>query len=184
MWSYLQQKHDVRRIPCYVVTVLVCIWFAACGSNGDVLQMQSSTKSASPQVVLNNTGKLVDPDRVPGALRHTGLHIIFRYGPIPTGFTGSTYGTASNAHGAKINFGFFTTPVAKAGEYERPELAKLVPGATNEGSTIGESYIAITSAGAGSKRDGQKEREEFGIASELHWAVAGLAPKALREEGP
>lgn len=184
MGGYLQQKHGVRQVVCYAVTVLVCIWFAACGGNGGAPKMQSSAKSGDPQVVLNNSGKVVDPNRVPEALRHTGLHIIFRYGPIPAEFTGATYGTASNAHGTKINFGFFITPIAKAGEYERPELAKLVPGATNEGSTIGESYIAITSAGAGSKREGQKEREEFGIASELHWAVAGLAPRALREEGP
>jgi hypothetical protein len=113
------------------------------------------------------------------------LHIVFRPGPIPVGFVSALYGTASNSHGASINFGFFFVTSDKAGSYNRAELEKLVPRATSEGSTNGESYIVDTSAGVHSKRVGSRVREEeLSMAGELHWAVAGLAPKALEEEGP
>jgi hypothetical protein len=133
---------------------------------------------------MGDSGKIVDPEEVPGALRHTGFHIVFRPGPLPTDFVSALYGTASNAHGISINFGFLFVPNDSAGAYDRPELEKLVPDATAEGSTSGESYIAITSAGAHSKKESSRMREEFDIAGTLQWAVAGLAPKALREEGP
>jgi hypothetical protein len=134
---------------------------------------------------MSDYERVVDPAKVPEALKRTGLHIASRSGPIPTDFVSAIYGVASNSHGTNINFGFFFARDRKAGEYERPELAKLVPHATNEGSTAGESYIAITSAGARDRRVGSRLREEeLRIAGELHWAVAGLAPKALEEEGP
>jgi hypothetical protein len=134
---------------------------------------------------MGDSGKIIDPEKVPGTLRHTGFHIVFRSGPLPTDFVSAIYGTASNAHGISINFGYFFVPNDKAGAYDRPELEKLVPDATAEGSTSGESYITITSAGAHSKQGSSRAREEeFNIAGTLQWAVAGLAPKALREEGP
>jgi hypothetical protein len=171
------------------VTALLCVLVTGCGGNGSGrTQSNSNIASGVPDttvgVAMGDSGKIVDPEEVPGTLRHTGFHIVFRSGPLPTDFVSAIYGTASNAHGISINFGFFFVPNDRAGVYDRPELKKLVPDATAEGSTSGESYIVITSAGARSKRESSRTREEFSIAGELHWAVAGLAPKALREEGP
>lgn len=174
----------------YVVTALLCVLVMGCGGNGGSrTQSNSNIASGRPDTAVGvatvDSGKIVDPKGVPEALRHTGFHIVFRSGPLPTDFVSAIYGTASNAHGTSINFGFFFAPNDKAGAYDRPELEKLVPDATAEGSTSGESYIVVTSAGAHNKRIGSKIREEeASIAGELHWAVAGLAPKALREEGP
>ena len=178
----------MRGVRC-AVTVSLCVLVAGCGRNGSSrTQSNSSNVSGVPDapvgVAIGDSGKIVDPEKVPGALRHTGFHIAFRYGPIPTDFVSAIYGTASNAHGTSINFGYLFAPNDSAGAYDRPELEKLVPEATAEGSTSGESYIAITSAGARSKRESARRREEFNIAGTLQWAVAGLAPKALREEGP
>jgi hypothetical protein len=99
-------------------------------------------------------------------------------------FANTVYGTASNAHGKSINFGFFFVNDTHAASRYSAALQKLVPNATDEGSTSGESYIIVTSAGAHGKPNSRGTREEFGIAGELHWAVAGLARKALEEEGP
>src|SRR5262249_38151586 len=102
----------------------------------------------------------------------------------PVDFDGAIYGTASNSRGVRVNFGFFFIPGDKAGEHFRPALMRLVSGATAEGSTTGESYIEITSAGGNRKSKSRKASEELELAGDLHWAVAGLARKALEEEGP
>src|SRR5580704_1435941 len=177
----------MRRIAISTIPALALLLVTGCGANSGRMQSNSNIASSVPDttvgVTMGDSGKIVDPEEVPAALKHTGFHIAFRPGTIPTDFVSAIYGTASNAHGISINFGFFFVPNDKAGEYDRPELERLVPDATAEGSTSGESYIAITSAGARSKQESSRTREEFRIAGELHWAVAGLAPKALREEG-
>lgn len=180
----------VPRVLSCVVMILGCLLVVGCGESSHNQSLsKSGTTLTVPDTMVGiargESGKIVDPERVPGILRRTGLHIVFRPGPIPPGFVSAIYGTASNSHGASINFGFFFVTNDKAGSYNRAELEKLVPEATDEGSTNGESYIVDTSAGTRDKRIGPRIREEeFGMAGELHWAVAGLAPKALKEEGP
>lgn len=100
----------------------------------------------------------------------------------PASVVRALYGTARNSQGTAISFGFFITDNERAALLE-PIVEKLVPDATEEGSTSGQSYVIITTAGAGSK-DKRRKSEELTMAGELHWAVAGLAPKAVEQEGP
>jgi hypothetical protein len=125
---------------------------------------------------------VVDPKKVVGAIRSTSFRITLRAGQTPPHFARAVYGTARNARGTSVNFGFFLTGGANAQDYFEPSLMRLVPGATVQGSTAGESYIAITSAGSAGPSGNPKTEEEFTIADTVQERVAGLARKALEEE--
>jgi hypothetical protein len=132
----------------------------------------------------NEEGKVVDPAKVPAALTGTGLHVVFRRGPRPANFDKAIYGTARNIRGVAIDFGFFFVPDDKAEGYVSPEIERLVPNATDEGTTAGMSFIEITSAGAHRKPTDPRKGEELSMAGTLGFAVAKLAPKAFDIEGP
>jgi hypothetical protein len=177
-----------------VVIALSCCMLAGCGGNS------TQSGKTSGQTTSNNaeranapggassvpsaSGRVVDASRVPDAIKHVGFQIILRAGRTPPQFVGSVYGTARNSHGASVNFGIFMSGDQNASRYFVPSLSKLVPGATREGSTSGESWIAVTSAGAGGSPGSRKAEEEFSMAGTLQERVAGLARKALEEEGP
>jgi hypothetical protein len=161
------------------VVSCACIALIGCGSGG-----AHNDDGAWVDPSVYQSGKVVNPEEVPRRLRHTSLRVVFRSAQKPADFDSAIYGTASNSRGIQVNFGFFFIPGDKAGEHFRPALKRLVPGATDEGSTSGESYIVITSAGRNHKRGSREAGEELELAGDLHWAVAGLAHKALEEEGP
>ncbi len=136
------------------------------------------TTGAAPKL---SPGQIVNPTRVPAVILHSGYEIVFRRAPTPAPFARAIFGTARNSRGTTIEFGFLLTGGSPAGEYYRPALRKLVPHATAEGSTAGETYISITSAGAGGAA-GRRSEEEFEMADALQTSVASLAPKAHLEE--
>jgi hypothetical protein len=126
---------------------------------------------------------VVDPAKISGAVRDSGFQVVLRPGPTPAPFVRAIYGVARNARGRSVNFGFFVTANTSAGEDLTPAVEKLVPGATAEGSTAGESYVAVTSAGAPHGPERQT-KEEFEIADRLQLRVAHLAGEAFVKEGP
>jgi hypothetical protein len=177
-----------------VVIAISCCMLVGCGGDGTRSAKTSgrtTSNSTGQRSIPENTngvpsasGRVVDASRVPNAIKSVGLQIILRLGKTPPQFVGAVYGTARNSHGTSVNFGIFLSGDQNASRYFVPALRKLVPGATREGSTSGESYIAITSAGAGGSPTSRKSEEEFSIAGTLQERVAGLARKALEEEGP
>ncbi len=129
-----------------------------------------------------SSGQVVEPSKVVDALERTGFQIVFRAGPTPAHFVRAIYGTARDPRGGVIvNFGFFLTGGANAQNYYDAALRKLVPGATAEGSTVGESYVSITSAGSAGGSSAEAE-EEFSVADTLQVRVAALAHQAFEEE--
>jgi hypothetical protein len=165
-----------------------CAALVGCGSSGNkaaVTNGDSSTAAArAERRPVQDGSVVVDPQRVPAAIGRTGLKIVFRPGPTPSAFVRAVYGTARNRLGTSVNFGFFLTGNVSAEGLESEGL-RLVPDATQIGSTAGESYVAITSAGShGGPTGGRVEEEELSMAGELKDAVAYLAPKAFEEEGP
>ena len=171
-----------------------CCMLVGCGGNGTHsaktsgrTTSNSAERGSIPEgtsSVSSESGRVVDASRVPDAIKSVGLQIVLRAGKTPPQFVGAVYGIARNSHGTSVNFGIFLSGDQNASRYFVPALRKLVPGATREGSTSGESYIAITSAGAGGSPTSRKSAEEFSIAGKLQERVAGLARKALEEEGP
>ncbi len=155
---------------------------AGCGSGaGNARRSQPSAVERPVQDSRLSAGQTVDPSKVAQALDGVGLRIVFHDGPIPPHFARAVYGTARNAHGTSVNFGFFLTGGTNAQNYYEPALRKLVPGATAEGSTVGESYVSVTSAGSAGG-SGPKAEEEFTVADTLQVRVAALAHQAFEEE--
>jgi hypothetical protein len=169
------------------VVAAASLVLAGCGSGH---KQENGHRNAADSVGVNaaaasrESGRIVEPAEVRSALMHTGFHIAFRRGPIPTGFADTFYGVATNSRGRSINFGFFLSSNDRTEGSGSATLRKLVPDATNEGSTAGESYIEVTSAGANRKPTDPRAGEELEIAAYLRYAVAKLAPKAFETEGP
>lgn len=115
------------------------------------------------------------------ALKETGLHIVISHGPTPPGFESAIYGVTSNSQGASVSFGPLFVGMSEADKYYRPSLLRLVPGATETGSTSGNSFIEITDAGGIGSSMATKSQQNV-IAGELRRAVSRLAPQAV--EGP
>jgi hypothetical protein len=107
---------------------------------------------------------------------------MMRRGPTPPHFARAVYGTARNARGTSVSFAFFLTGGSNAQDDYESSLMELVPGATSEGTAVGESYISVTSAGSAGPPGDHKAEEEFTMADTLQERVAGLAHKALEEE--
>jgi hypothetical protein len=173
--------------------MMLCSVLAGCGGkNGRTVETSSRQASDSGGKLTpegsssgpSSTGRIVETSKVPSAIKHLGLQVVLRADRTPPQFVGAVYGTAHNSHGTGVNFGIFLSGDQNASRYFVPTLRKLVPGATREGSTSGESYIAITSAGRGGSPGSLKAEEELTIAGKLQERVAGLARKALEEEGP
>jgi hypothetical protein len=172
-------------IAC-IVTGLALL--SACGSDGGGRRTPRAgsgdahtAAEARAEGPTLSTGQVVEPSKVLHALQRTGFQIVFRDGPTPAHFARAIYGTARNGRGAIVNFGFFLTGGANAQNYYEPALRRLVPGATAEGSTVGESYVSITSAGAAGGSSPEAE-EEFTVADTLQVRVAALAHQAFEEE--
>ncbi len=179
--AMMTRRPNLTRSKLGSIAAFLCACIAMMGC-GNGRSHNDDKISVDPSIYKN--GRVVNPEKVPDRLRRTGLRVVFRSAQKPADFDSAIYGTASNSRGIHVNFGFFFIPGDKAGEHFRPGLMRLVPGATDEGSTSGESYIAITSAGRNRKRGSREASEELELAGDLHWAVAGLARKALEEEGP
>lgn len=174
-----------QRARCALPPVVgICLLLAGCGGGGHRTAEGSQTVVSSEQTSTESAtvGRIVDPSKVPTAIKHLGLRIMLRPGPALSQFVGAVYGTAWNSHDTSVNFGIFMSGDLHASRYFVPALRKLVPGATQEGSTAGQSFIAITSAGHSGT--GRRSEEEFAIATKLQERVSGLAHKALEEEGP
>jgi hypothetical protein len=170
-----------------------CWVLSACGGSGKNIHAthgrQGSTRLTATSVgreaaKSQSAGHVVNPTRVPAAIQHTGLIVTFRPGPTPSPFVRSVYGTAQNSHGATVNFGFFLADGTNAAAGLSPAIEKLVPDATSQGTVAGESYVEVTSAGAGSANGSTRNKEEFEIEDRLEWKVARLAGAAFDEEGP
>lgn len=158
---------------CALVGALI-IWVSVSGCGG---------ATALEKINSSGSGEVVAPALVPHTLREkTGLRIQLRPGPTPAGYDKAIYGTAINARGVKIQFAFFFAPNTHS---EVPEnLFRLIPHATDNGSSAGKSYIMISTAEYGHQQNVKLREEEFDMSSKMQWAVAALAPRAIREESP
>lgn len=162
-----------------MANVIGVVALAGCGDGSSVGRL-----NLPPHKETNAPGYIVKSRLVMPALRKTGLRIIYRPGPTPAGTVWARYGTAENAHHAKINFGIFLTGNTTASSSPEESLTKFVPHATTEGMTSGESYLVVTSAGYGTGGHEDATREQFGMFDELTSTIGGLAPAAAKEEGP
>lgn len=115
------------------------------------------------------------------ALRKTGLHIVYRPGSTPAGTVWARYGTAENAHHAKINFGILLTGNTAGEVYPEERFMKFVPHASIEGMTSGQSFLVITSVGYEARGHENVKLEQSEVFDELFSAVKKLAPAAERE---
>jgi hypothetical protein len=156
---------------------------AGCGTAGDAGSVTNLGAGSSPEAA-QDAGRVVDPARIVKALRHTGLVIQFRTGTKPQAFTAAVYGTAKNIRGVRVQFGFFIRPHADAPDYATGALRKLVPHATESGTSAADSFVFVSSSGSGRSRGSRVEGEEGAISATLEKAVSRLAPTAFREEGP
>ncbi len=175
------------------LVLVSCCVLSSCGGGGEKARVSkagegtapSTSASATREAVTNQSaGHVVGPAQVPTALQHSGLTVTFRPGPTPAPFVRTFYGTARNSQGATVTFGFFLASGTDAAAGLSPAVERLVPDATSQGTVAGESYVEVTSAGAGSANGSRRNKEEFEIADRLEWRVARLAGAAFDEEGP
>jgi hypothetical protein len=174
------------------VALASCCALSACGGARESVGPSSSNRdpvSTSASVAreatnAHNASHVVNPSDVPAAIQSTGAAVTFRPGPTPAPFVRAFYGTARNSHGTTVDFGFFLVDGTDAGADLTPAVEKLVPGSTPEGTVVGESYVEVTNAGAGSPKGSRRYTEEVEIADRLESRVARLAGAAFDEEGP
>jgi hypothetical protein len=142
--------------------------------------------SENPLAVTNSApGTVVGAAAARKAIEHSGFRIRWRSGPTPKPFVAALYGTAEGRRRIKVNFGYFFAGTNEAQRLLRRSLAKLVPHATEEGSSASVSFVAITSAGSSGKPPSSSwVYEELHIANTLQRKVSKLAPVAHGYEGP
>lgn len=167
----------ITLIPLLVAATLL----ASCGSSTTSRTSSPSRSSGAS----SEPGTVVAAAQARPAVERSGFHIRWRSGPLPKPFVAALYGTAQGKHGITINFGFLFAGRTDAAPLNRPSLLKLVPEATQEGSTVGVSVVDISSAGShGGLQSSPRVEEEFHIANTLERKVAQLAPAAYKSEGP
>jgi len=167
---------------------MVVVTGAGCGSGKDDAGSRGGPAAEAGAVAAaaatSGQGFTVDPTKVPMALVRQGLKVTFRHGPLPHGFIRAFYGRAENARHVGINFAVFLTAKPGAERFYTKAMLKLVPGAKVGDGTVGIGYATITTKDPRTRAYSRRKNEEYEVTAALESAVAGLAPKAVKVEGP
>lgn len=174
------------RVDACVLVVLAVGFVSACGSvsSHEGAKSKAADVNSASISTVEKDNRVVPPYKVPGQLKRTGLKIVFRKGTLPTGIERAIYGVATNSHGRSVDFAFFLTGNDRARLMDQLAFNKFIPHATDEGSKASASFIEASNAGYGRALDSVAAEEELEITGTLYYAVARLAPRALKESGP